>query len=118
LVSKNSTSLPKSLLDISGVEESITTKIGLTVKKSIAFGGAIIVVLLLWSQMEGFFSDWIYRRTGIMDTKVQIEKRVEAIMDERLKQQQDKYEKQLDEQNQRIIELQKQLAGHKSNKGS
>jgi deoxycytidine triphosphate deaminase len=109
LVSKNATNLPKSLLDISGVEERVTEKVGAAVKKSVAIGGFLILILLLWSQMEGFLSEWIYKRTGLMDTKVQVEKAVEKQMDERLKQQQGEYQKQNEELRRQILDLQNQL---------
>jgi len=109
LVSKNSINLPKSLLDISGVEERVTEKVGAVVKKSLVLGGVIILILLLWSQMEGFLSEWIYKRTGLMDTKVQVEKAVEKQMDERLKQQQGESQKQNEEFKRQILDLQNQL---------
>jgi hypothetical protein len=59
--------------------------------------------------MEGFFSDWIYKRTGIMDTKVQVEKHVDSIVDERLKQQQQDFQKQTDDLSRQIIGLQNQV---------
>lgn len=118
LVSKNATSLPESLLDISGIEDRVTAKMGVTVKKSVAWGGAIVLFLLLWSQMEGFLSEWIYKRTGFMDTKVQVERRVDSMMDERLKQQQESFQKQTDELNRRLQDLQNQLSDRHSPKGS
>lgn len=73
VVSKSATSLPKSLLDITGVEERVTEKVGAAIKKSIALGGVLIVVLLLWAQLEGVLSHWIYERTGIMTAQKQVE---------------------------------------------
>lgn len=108
-VSKNSISLPKSLLDISGVEERVTKKVRGAVNRSIVLGGFVILFLLLWSQMEGFLSEWIYKRTGLMDTKVQVEKAVEKQMDERLKQQQGESQKQNEELKRQILDLQNQL---------
>jgi len=118
LVSKNSISLPKSLLDISGVEERVTEKVGTVVKKSLAVGGVLILILLLWSQMEGFLSEWIYKRTGLMDTRVQVEKAVEKQMDERLKQQQEEYQKQNGEFRRQILDLQNQLKNRTPPKGT
>jgi deoxycytidine triphosphate deaminase len=118
LVSKNSINLPKSLLDISGVEERVTDKVGAVVKKSLAVGSVIILVLLLWSQMEGFLSEWIYKRTGFMDTRVQMEKSVEKQMDERLKQQQGEYQKQTEEFRRQILDLQNQLRNRTPPKGT
>ena len=117
LVSKNAISLPESLLDISGIEERVTDKMGVTVKKSVAWGGAIVLFLLLWSQMEGFLSDWIYKRTGFMDTKVQVERHVDSIIDERLRQQQEAFQKQTDELNRHIVDLQNQLRDSHPPKG-
>lgn len=117
LVSKNAISLPESLLDISGIEERVTDKMGVTVKKSVAWGGAIVLFLLLWSQMEGFLSDWIYNRTGFMDTKVQVERHVDSIIDERLRQQQEAFQKQTDELNRHIVDLQNQLRDSHPPKG-
>jgi len=117
LVSKNSINLPKSLLDISGVEERVTDKVGAVVKKSLAVGGVIILILLLWSQMEGFLSEWIYKRTGLMDTRVQVEKAVEKQMDERLKQQQGEYQKQTEEFRRQILDLRNQLRNRTPPKG-
>jgi len=59
--------------------------------------------------MEGFLSEWIYKRTGLMDTKVQVEKAVEKQMDERLKQQQGESRKQNEEFKRQILDLQNQL---------
>lgn len=56
--SKNGTALPKSLLDISGIEERVKDKVGSSVKTSVAFAGVLIAVLLLWSQIEGVVSKW------------------------------------------------------------
>ena len=70
---KSATKLPKSLLDITGIEERITEKVGSTVRSRIILSGIIIAFLLLWSQLEGFFSGWIYQKTGIMTTKTQVE---------------------------------------------
>jgi len=109
MVSKNSINLPKSLLDISGVEDRVTEKVGAGVKKNLVIGSFIIVILLLWSQMEGFFSEWIYKRTGLMDTKVQIESAVEKKLDERLKQQQENLQKQNEELKSQILQLRKEL---------
>lgn len=118
LVSKNSINLPKSLLDISGVEERVTEKVGTVVKRSVAIGGFLILILLLWSQMEGFLSEWIYKRTGLMDTKVQVEKAVEKQIDERLKQQQGEYQKQNAELRLQILDLQKQIRNRPRAKGT
>jgi len=114
LASKNAINLPSSLLDISGVEERVSQKLATAVKRGIAWGGIAIAVLLFWSQMEGFLSDWIYKRTGFMDTKAQVEKHV----DDALKQQQSEYQKQNEELQRRIEELQKQLAVPKTAKGT
>jgi len=81
LASKNATSLPKSLLDIASVEERVTEKVGAAIKKSVAFGGLIILFLLLWAQLEGFLSHWIYDRTGIMTTTKQVELQLKAVQD-------------------------------------
>jgi deoxycytidine triphosphate deaminase len=118
LISKNSINLPKSLLDISGVEERVSDKVGAAVKKSLAVGGVIIFILLVWSQMEGFLSEWIYKRTGLMDTRVQVEKAVEKQMDERLKQQQGEYQKQTEEFRRQVVDLQKQLKNRTPSKGT
>jgi deoxycytidine triphosphate deaminase len=118
LVSKNSISLPKSLLDISGVEDRVTEKVGTVVKKSLVIGSVAIAILLLWSQMEGFLSEWIYKRTGLMDTRVQVEKAVEKQMDDRLKQQQGEYQKQNEDFRRQILDLQDQLGHRTSPKGT
>jgi deoxycytidine triphosphate deaminase len=81
LASKNATSLPKSLLDIAGVEERVTEKVGAAIKKSVAFGGIVILFLLLWAQLEGFLSHWIYDHTGIMTTTKQVELELKAVQD-------------------------------------
>jgi deoxycytidine triphosphate deaminase len=114
LASKNAINLPKSLLDISGVEDRVTKTVQSGVRRSIVLGGVVILVLLLWSQMEGFLSDWIYKRTGIMDTK-QV---VETKMDELLKQQQVKDQKQNDEFRKEIADLQKHVENQHHSKGS
>jgi ammonia channel protein AmtB len=72
--SKNATSLPKSLLDVAGVEERVAEKVGSAIRKSVTFGGLIIAILLLWSQLEGVFSTWLYQRTGIMSNATQTQK--------------------------------------------
>jgi len=74
--------------------------------------------LLLWSQMEGFLSEWIYKRTGLMDTKVQVEKAVEKQVDERLKQQQGEYQKQNAELRLQILDLEKQISNLRHPKGT
>jgi deoxycytidine triphosphate deaminase len=73
MASKMATNLPKSLLDISGVEDRVTKKVNGAVQTSFRLGGIIILFLLLWSQMEGFFSEWIYNRTGLMTTTRRVE---------------------------------------------
>lgn len=108
MASKNAINLPKSLLDISGVEERVTKTVQSGVRRSIVLGGIVILVLLLWSQMEGFFSEWIYRRTGVMDTKIQIEKAVQIQMDQ-LKQQQLDYQRQNGELKQQVSGLQVEI---------
>jgi deoxycytidine triphosphate deaminase len=72
-LANTATKFPRSFMDISGVEERITARMGTVVRKSVAFGGIVIAMLLLWSQLEGVFSDWIWKRTGLMSTSKQIE---------------------------------------------
>jgi deoxycytidine triphosphate deaminase len=114
LVSKNSTHLPKSLLDISGVEERVTEKVTGSVKKSLVFGGIFLAILVLWSQLEGFFSEWIHKRTGFVDTKFQIERAV----DDRLTKQQADYQKQNDELKRQILDLQNLINNRNRPKGT
>jgi deoxycytidine triphosphate deaminase len=103
VVSKMATNLPVSLLDISGVEERITKKVRGAVQRSITFGGLIILVLLVWSQMEGFLSEWIYNRTGLMTTTKQFE-----VL---LKQQQVEFQAQTLQLEQEIDQLKAQKQG-------
>lgn len=72
-LANTATKFPRSFMDISGVEERITARMGAVIRKSVAFGGIVIAMLLLWSQLEGVFSDWIWKRTGFMSTSKQIE---------------------------------------------
>lgn len=81
IASKNATSLPGSLLDIAGVERRVAEKVGSAIKKSVAFGGLVVVFLLLWAQLEGFMSHWIYDHTGIMTTAKQVELQLKAMQD-------------------------------------
>ncbi len=78
--SKNATALPKSLLDVAGVEERVAEKVGSAIRKSVTFGGLIIAILLIWSQLEGVFSSWIYQRTGIMSNATQTQKQTELTL--------------------------------------
>jgi deoxycytidine triphosphate deaminase len=117
VVSKYAINLPKSLLDISGVEERVTKRVGAAVKRSVAVGGLLILILLLWSQMEGFLSEWIYRRTGLMDTKVQVEQAVEKQINERFQKQQEDYQKQEDDLRSQILDLQKQIRNKPTQNG-
>jgi deoxycytidine triphosphate deaminase len=78
--SKNATALPKSLLDVAGVEERVSEKVGSSIRKSVVFGGLVIAFLLLWSQLEGVFSSWIYQRTGIMSNATQTQKQTELTL--------------------------------------
>jgi deoxycytidine triphosphate deaminase len=118
LVSKNSVSLPQSLLDISGIEERVTKKMGTTVKKSVAWGGAIILFLLLFSQMEGFLSQYAYKRPGLIDTRALIEQRVDSEIDGRLKKQQESFQKQTDDLDRQIQDLKSQLKDSQMPKGN
>jgi hypothetical protein len=97
VVSKMATNLPVSLLDISGAEERVTKKVTGAVQKSLTLGGLVILVLLMWSQMEGFLSEWIYNRTGLMTTSKQFE-----VL---LKQQQVEYQTQTLQLKEEIDEL-------------
>ena len=87
-------------------------------RKNIVLGGFLIVFLLLWSQFEGYLSEWIYKRTGVMDTKVQVERAVEKQMDERLKRQQEEYQKQNADLRLQILELQNQIKNRAQAKGT
>jgi deoxycytidine triphosphate deaminase len=78
--SKNATALPKSLLDVAGVEERVAEKVGSAIRKSVTFGGLVIAILLLWSQLEGVFSNWLYQRTGIMSNATQTQKQNELTL--------------------------------------
>jgi hypothetical protein len=60
--SKNATALPQSLLDISGVADRVSEKVDSDMRKNIKFGGIIIAVLLIWSQVEGILSNRSYQR--------------------------------------------------------
>jgi len=100
--SQMATNLPKSLLDISGVEDRVTKKVSGAVQTSIRLGGILILALLLWSQMEGFFAEWLYNRTGLMTTT----KRVELL----LQQQQLDFQAKDSELQLKIEQLKNQLA--------
>src|ERR1019366_144724 len=118
LVSKNATCLPESLLDISGIEDRVTEKMGTTVKRSVAWGGAIILFLLLFSQMEGFLSQYAYKRPGFIDTRALIEQRVDSEINDRLQKQQENFQKQTDDLNRQVQDLKNQLKDRNSPKGS
>jgi deoxycytidine triphosphate deaminase len=108
-VAKNAVLLPKSLLDISGVEKRVSESVGKGVRRSFIIGGIIIAVLLFWSQMEGVFSNWIWQKTGLMSTSKQAEL--------------DSLRKQLENQEQRdqlkskIEDLEKQIKEIKASQG-
>src|SRR5208337_891789 len=103
VASKNATSLPKSLLDISGVEQRVTERVGRRVKTNLMLAGVLIGLLLLWSELEGFFSGWIWKHTGLMSTT----KQVEVL----LQQQKVEYQKENLDLQQKIGDLQEQLRG-------
>src|ERR1017187_3518099 len=107
VVSKMATNLPVSLLDISGAEERVTKKVTGAVQKSLTLGGLVILVLLMWSQMEGFLSEWIYNRTGLMTTSKQFE-----VL---LKQQQVEYQTQTLQLKEEIDELKSERQGTAAN---
>ena len=109
LASQNAINLPKSLLDISGVEDRVTQKVNSRVTRSITIGSIVIALLLLWSQLEGFLSNWIYSHTGIMSTT----KQVEMLMQRQEIQQQ----KETEELRKKIVELQDQVNSLKVVKG-
>jgi deoxycytidine triphosphate deaminase len=109
LASQNATCLPRSLLDISGVEERVTQKVNSRVTRSITTGSIIIALLLLWSQMEGFLSNWIYNHTGMMSTT----KQVEMLMEKQAIQQQ----KETQELHREINDLQEELKSLKTPRG-
>src|SRR5258708_3728575 len=73
--SKNATALPKSLLDIFGVADRVSEKVHSDMPRNLKFGGIIIAVLLLWSQVEGVLSNWSYQRkqTDLTLQRVQLE---------------------------------------------
>jgi deoxycytidine triphosphate deaminase len=88
---KNAVSLPLSLLDIVGVEDRVKNKVGSEVRRSVTFAGIFIAVLLLWSQLEGLISNWLYVKTGYMPTT----KLTEQQLDLKLQQQKLDYDKQI-----------------------
>jgi uncharacterized protein YlxW (UPF0749 family) len=62
------------------VEERVAEKVGSAIRKSVTFGGLIIAILLIWSQLEGVFSSWIYQRTSIMSNATQTQKQTELAL--------------------------------------
>lgn len=72
-LAETATKLPKSFLDISGIEQRITERVDDAVKRRIVLAGIVIGMLLLWSQLEGVLSTWVWKRTGFVDSSKQIE---------------------------------------------
>jgi deoxycytidine triphosphate deaminase len=91
LARKSAVGLPLSLLDIVGVEDRVKNKVGAEVRKSVTFAGVLIAVLLLWSQLDGLISNWVYVKTGYMPAT----KLTEQQFDLKLQQQKLDYDKQI-----------------------
>jgi deoxycytidine triphosphate deaminase len=106
---KNAMNLPKSLLDIAGLEERVSQKVGSQVRKSITFASIFIIFLLLWSQLEGVISPWIFDRTGLKSTATQVELKLE--------QQRQQYEKENQALKNQIEELKLEVKSLKNASG-
>lgn len=63
----------KTFLNISRVENKIESNIAQKVKKSIALGGGMIAILILFATLEPLFSRWIWERTGLPTKSEQVE---------------------------------------------
>ena len=69
---EQATKFHESFLNIKGIEDRLVGKTKATVDSSIKWGGLIIGLLLFWSTLEPLISKWIWGRSPVFDSKVEL----------------------------------------------
>jgi deoxycytidine triphosphate deaminase len=70
---KSAQRYPVSFMNIGGVEERSAERATKAINKSIAWGGAIIAIFVLWTTLEPLTSKYIREKTGVMTNTQRVE---------------------------------------------